>query len=106
MWFGNHGPKKNKEEQGFKIGRAFTGERCWGLKNRSTIKDALPDIDPKSKGYVAQWNSTRKVKWEELEEDEQDPWNDMALKWNEEGPDDDVKPECVEPNVWQSLSLI
>lgn len=71
-WFGNHGLKKNKDGQGFKIGCTFTRECCWDLKNCSAIKDALPDIDPKSKEYVVKWNSTWKVKFDKLNKDKQD----------------------------------
>ena len=97
-WYLNHSPnKKHKDEEKFNLGRVFTGERVWGLKNRAAIKAQLPDIDSKSKEYVATWNRTRRTIWDGMSEAEQEPWNELADRWTEEGPEDEVKAEYVHP---------
>ena len=94
MWYITHNPKKtNKDKERFTFGKVYTGERVFGLKNRPEIKAKLPDIDPKSKDYVSTWNRTRKSIWDTKTAEEQEPWIELADKWTEEGPDEDVKTE-------------
>ena len=95
-WYVNHSPKKgNKDEEKLAFGKIFTGERVWGLRNRHEIKKEMPDIDPKSAEYVSTWNRTRKTIWEGMSQQDQELWVELAQKWTEEGPDDDIKAQYV-----------
>ena len=67
----------------------------WGLRSCDKIKKEMPDIEPKSAEYVSTWNWTRKTIWEGMLQQEQEPWVELAQKWTEEGPDDDVKVQYV-----------
>ncbi|KAI1795475.1 hypothetical protein LXA43DRAFT_1091124 [Ganoderma leucocontextum] len=93
-WLSNHTGKK-KKKQTIKLGRIFTGERCWGNKNYNAIKSAMPEIPPNDPYYVSTWNRTRHTLYEALPGEDKDYWKEKALRWTEEGPDDEYKPELA-----------
>ena len=100
-WFQNNAPVK-KARLPLKINHDFTAERMWGMVHQDEIRDGLLESRPPTVAddapHVVVWNAKRKQLWNELSADEKAVYERLAAKWSEEGPDDDLKPECV--SLW------
>ena len=66
------------------------------LKNEEAIrqntKKLLDDAPKDNPIHIVAWNNALKAFWAELPAEEKDLYSRVAEKWNEEGPEEDVKP--------------
>ena len=79
-----------------RINQSFTAMRVCALKNEETIRqdtkkqlDEAPEDNPV---HIVAWNNALKAFWAKLPAEEKDLYSRVAEKWNEEGPEEDVKP--------------
>ena len=55
----------------------------------------MPPMNTNDPYYVSVWNATRKAEYALLSAEEKEYWSEKAVRWNEDGPDPDYKPEYV-----------
>nr|VWO98097.1 Zn(2)-C6 fungal-type domain-containing protein [Ganoderma boninense] len=104
-WFQNNTEKKQARLP-MRIQQSFHPLRVFGHKNRDLIREALrkenttEGVDDRA--YIVQWNATVRRLWDELPEEEQRPYIQLAELWSLQGPDDDLKPWMAERRggVW------
>ena len=94
-WFQNN-TEKRPERLPTRIHQSFHPLRIFGHKNRDLIRDALTnenkDKEPDDRAYIIQWNETARRLWDELPDEEKQPYIHLAELWSVQGPDDELKP--------------
>ena len=97
-WFQNN-TEKRPERLPTRIQQSFHPLRIFGHKNRDLIRDTLAnensDEEPDDRAYIVQWNETARMLWDELPEEEKQPYIHLAELWSVQGPDDELKPWYV-----------
>ena len=95
-WFQNHIPKMKASKVPMRINQSFTPMRVCAFKNEEAIrqnaKKLLDDAPKDNPIHIVAWNNALKAFWAELPAGEKDLYSRVAEKWNEEGPEEDVKP--------------
>nr|VWP01974.1 3-isopropylmalate dehydrogenase (3-IPM-DH) (IMDH) (EC (Beta-IPM dehydrogenase) [Ganoderma boninense] len=98
-WFQNHTEKRSGRLP-LRIYNDFSPMRIWGHKNRDLIRDTVAEAndgeEPDDRAYIVQWNETVHRLWDELPDEEQQPYVRLAELWAVQGPDNELKPWMAE----------
>ena len=78
------------------INQSFTPKRVHALKNEAKIRDAVKKVQENSpddnRVHIVEWNNAARHMWEQLSDEEKGIYAALAEKWNEDGPEEAIKP--------------
>ena len=93
-WFNNRIQVK-KSRLPFKLRRAYTGKRVYGLRHQAEVREAMAKDLGSDAFNITAYNSALTKLWKSLDEETQKEFIEVAKEFDISGPDDDLKPECV-----------
>lgn len=83
-----------KEKLPVSFGRAYWGERVFGIQNKELVAEERARLYPDTDS-IKSWNKARHKLWKKLSADEQEEYDTVAEEWTLAGPTDAQKLECV-----------
>ena len=95
-WLQNHAKKTKTTRVPMHINQSFTPKRVHALKNEAKIRDAVKKVQENSpddnRVHIVEWNNAARHMWEQLSDEEKGIYAALAEKWNEDGPEEAIKP--------------